>query len=332
MYAQRHRYLDHELLKLIILMTLAGALVLLATRPTSAETIRISAPPDNAVQAGSVTKNHDSEPPVLDRTYDAPTARRMWQIIELHNAKQFEQAIERWEHLSLVRREKAWRAIGIGTAYLQTGQLDDAKCVLSDAFDSEHDNAVSHHLLGVICLAKARAAGRVGLACFAEELRSLARIEFEKAIATATQVNPDEPLAMQLTKFVVVRRYDTIYPERMLPPRTPTVADLLAVLDLDDFPTKARIGLAHININEGFLPSAEGHLDVVADTGANIGELYIVLGEAYEQDDQHLAAFRAFIKAMASQAKRVTAAAKSARMLQHPSPLELPARVEGSDK
>lgn len=312
MFVPRQHCSDNELVKWLVFLTLTGIFVLVVTRPTSGEALRTDRMRINTEKAAEIVV-----PPSLlgkesRRGSVAPTARRIWDILELHDSGRFEEAISQWGDLWLQDRGKAWRAVAVATAHLRMGHLDDAEFVLRTACDRKLDNAVTHYVRGVVFFTKADVAYSEGQAYVAEQLREDARIEFEKAVATASQVDLTEPLGLRGTKLVArVQRFDTVFPEVLVPLRTPTVEDLLSVLNVDDTVGKAHIALAQISFEARQLAAAEAHLDAAAEGGTPVAELYLTLGEAYEANGQHRDAARSFIKSMKDNQGMAGSAAKA---------------------
>jgi len=319
MYAHKHQHVDHELLKWLVLISMTLLLVLIATRSTVAEPIdaklvdtltsRVEAallPNDLPPKRRLDVERLDFERPKNELQQLNPTARCLLEIFELHEKREFETAIERWQELSLFDCDEPWRAAAVGATYLQLGAFDDGLCVLRELPETTETNAVIYHLRGVAHWMSARVATREGKLYLAEEYRDLARTNFKKAIATSSQVKLDEKLGLVITKYASTQRFgphDTIFPELLLPRRTPRVRDLLSVLNLEDFVAKSHLGLAELNLREGFLEEVEDHLDDAADAGSDVAELYSILGEAYEADGQSKSAARAYMKAMTGKQK-----------------------------
>ena len=135
MYAQKTHHVDHELLKWFVLIVLTLLLVLFTTRSSGAETVEptlfaATVKTDVAQPIGEVIQQqptHRIESHSRDKLRrQIPTARRLWEIFELHEKREFEEAIGGWHGLSLFDCDVPWRAIAVGQAYLQLGDLDDA--------------------------------------------------------------------------------------------------------------------------------------------------------------------------------------------------------------
>lgn len=334
MHAHRHHYVDHESLKWLILIVLTLILVLVTTRSTAAESVDsvLLAKATSKVQAALLPRTRENADaraarlavPKAAVDQRNPVPKRLWEIFELHTQNEFKAAIENWNRLVLPESDKPWRTIAVASAYLRIGNLDDARCVLTEGVEAGPANATTHHLRGVIYWMEARIATREGRLHLAEQERDLARKSFEKAVATATHLNLDEKLGWTETRFVSTQRFrrtETIFPELLMPPATPRVRDLLAVLELDDFVAKSHLGLAEISLRDGLLEQVEDHLDAAADANTDVADLYLVLGEAYEAEGRSMAATRAFMKAMTGKPK-VGPAIKALRNLRRTNPLD----------
>lgn len=316
MYGQKAKQVqvDHEMMRWLLLIVLAILLVLFTTRssathpvdPTDVATVttRVEAtllPDVDLIRR--IGPGRSVPRLTADCRWQTPTARRLWGIFELHRKRELDEAIKRWQELSLFPCDQPWRTVAVGAAYLQLGDFDNALCVLSQTAEP---NAVTFHLRGVNYWMNGRVAAREGKLYLAEEHRSDARKNFNTAIAMSTQVKLDKKLGLVFTKFVGAQssdRYRTIFPEELLPPSTPRISDLLSVLNLHDYVAKSHLGLAAIALNDGLLEEVEDHLDDAADAGAKVADLYIVLGETLESEGESMAAKRVFMKAMTGKQK-----------------------------
>lgn len=188
MYAQKTHHVDHEILKWLVLIVLTLLLVLFTTRSSGAEVIATTpatrAKGTIAPLIGKWIQTHPTptiELPAGSRLgLHTPTARRLWAIFGLHEESELKQAIAHWQQLSLFDSDEPWRAIAVGQAYLQLGDLDDALCVRYDG--SSPANAVTHQLRGVTQYLNSRVAVRKGQLYLAEELRECGTKEIKKRL------------------------------------------------------------------------------------------------------------------------------------------------------
>ena len=335
MYAHKTHHIDYETLKWLLMITLALLLVLIATQTTAAK-------PVDPTLVATVTSRVESvllpESDIAPRTplessenlgipneeakrWQTPTARRLWEIFALHEKHELEAAIIGWRELSLFRRDEQWRAVAVGLAYVQLADFDNALCVLEEG-DGETPNPVTYHLRGVVHWMNGRLATRAGKLYLAEVHRDAARKNFKKAIATSTQVEPDQKLGLVFTKYISqeLGRYETIFPAELLAPTTPRVRDLLVALDLEDYVVKSHLGLTAIAMEDGLLEEVEDHLDDVAEIGVDVADLYMALGEACEADGASTSAARVYMKAMTGR-KKVGPVIKAIRNLRKVNPL-----------
>lgn len=335
MHAYKTHPIDHELLKWLLMIVLVLLLVLVATRTTAAEPVdptlvgTVTARVESAflpnMEAARPVEREEQKAATLSadeaRRWQTPTARRLWDIFARHEKREFEAAIDGWRDLSLFASDEPWRTVAVGSAHLQLADFDNAMCVLME--DGNEPNAVTYHLRGVVHWMNGRLATRKGKLYLAEEYRESARENFEKAIATSTQVQLDEKLGLAFTKYISQEfgRYDTVFPKELLAPSTPRVRDLLAALDLEDFVVKSHLGLAEIALQDGLLEEVEDHLDDAADKGADVADLYMVLGDAFEADGASMSAARMYMKAMTGK-KKVGPAIKAVRSLRNANPLD----------
>lgn len=323
MHTHHHHHIAQELMKWLILTLLALALVLMLSQFADGQPVEAqSAITGRTTLVPALLRSESPATSIEARSSNVPTARRIWEILQLHEDQSFERAIDGWQGLSLFTCDEPWRAVAVGNAYLQLGDLDNALCVLHES--TGQVNAVTHHLRGVVHWLKSRVATRSGKLYLAEEYQDHARMEFGKALVLASQVRMEDPLGLVVTKFIATRTFgsgETILPRKLSPPTNLRVRDLLETLSLDDFVAKSHIGLAKVGLEVGKLAEVESHLDDAAKAGRDISDLYMVLGNAYEADGQSMAATRAFMKAMTG-TNRTSPAIKAIRNLRKANPLD----------
>ena len=335
MHAYKTHHTDHEILKWLLMIVLALLLVLITTRSTAAEpvdptliatvTARVEStflPKSDVIRPAERAEKKDAKLPAEEaQRWQTPTARRLWEIFALHEKREFEAAIDGWRDLLLFASDEPWRTVAVGSAHLQLADFDNAMCVLQE--DGNEPNAVTYHLRGVVHWMNGRLATRKGKLHLADENRESARKDFEKAITTSTHVQLDEKLGLAFTKYISQEfgRYHTVFPKELLAPSTPRVRDLLVALDLEDFVVKSHLGLAEIALQDGLLEEVEDHLDDAADKGADVANLYMVLGDAFEADGASMSAARVYMKAMTGK-KKVGPALKAVRSLRNANPLD----------
>jgi hypothetical protein len=113
--------------------------------------------------------------------------------------------------------------------------------------------------------------------------RMLARVELEKAVGLAAQVDLDEPLTPEYDNYVALR---------------PTVRDLLVAMDVENFPARAHNMLGPLCIEDGVLDEAEMHIDAARDAGLFVGYSYVDLVTEMEKQGHWLDAARVSAKAV----------------------------------
>ena len=301
MYLTQHHRLERELLKWLVLFLGAGLILLLSTRPTSG----------GAPDRQQVWLHQDALG--IGERLRTPTAKCIWTILEAHAAGRHELAIVQWQLVSLSEEVDVWRTVSIGSTRTQLGQLDQAASVVSG---SQHDDhAVVNHLRGVIDRLRACIAQQQGRPAEARRYLDSARTHFNASIDAASKIDMEATLCTPAHKFVSIRRYTTIHPNRMLPPSTPTVRDLLSILRLEDFELKSHIGLAEINLSDGKLLEAESNLDDADRTGGDVAGLYSDLGRAYERRGDEVDATRAYLKAFSGGEKKAEPLFRALRSL-----------------
>lgn len=298
MYGRRQHSDEYEIAKWLIFAAITGALVLFAPRPATGDVREPRLPPCGLA---------------VDTT-DVRATRRIWRILELHVMGQHEQAIEQWTAMPQTDAVEEFRTIGVAAANLALRRLDDTICVLESARDRGADNSITHHLRGVVYLAQAKDYAIGTAKREAAKLRRAARSEFESAIAKAEELNLDASIQSPGTRFIALRRYETIFPEMLLPPKIPRLSNLLTVLELNDFRARSHVFLAELDLDAGQLGDVEMHLDAAADSRVNTSDAYLELGHAYTKRNLHQSATRAYLKSMKATRRKSSAAAKLQRI------------------
>lgn len=311
MYAGRHHHLEHELLRWLILVLLAGSLVLFAARTTFG-------------QVGTADHETGFTAPTLPQTAQdlgpaefMPTPDWLWRILEDHQAGHDEAAILRWGPLALETDVQVWRTTAVGAAYLRQGQLDHADCTLMEAIEGGKANAVTRHLAGIVKYAQSNEAAQQGQAQRVDHLRDAARDYLQGALATAAEIDLEQPLVTFETQLVALRPNDTVAPNQLLATQVPRVRDLLVALDLIDFELKTHMALAEVNLAQGYLTEAEAELDAVTAAGEEMSVFYRELARKYTRAGEPLAAKRSYLKSLAGDPHKASTLLRALRHMPH---------------
>ena len=289
-----HVSLEFTLLKWLILVTLALALVLIATQTTAADTSVPSTPWTSEVSEASEE--------------EIPTPRIVWGILEDHQQGFHERAIDGWNQLLVDENSECWRVIAIGSAHEQLGRIEEAAKVLRRLSEDSPAAAVREHLLGVIALMRICLDERQPTTSdlsnyeFSElpthsDFQDSALLHFEQAIAEAARLDRDALLCPPTTRLCALDK-GTIFPNRMLPPRQPTVGDLLTTLQLDDYVVTSHLARTHVFISQTSLRLAEVELDAACQLDPSAAALFKQLGDEYSAQDMHHDSARAYLKAI----------------------------------
>ncbi len=293
MITTRHMDLEVELVRWMILVLAALALVLAAATLAAAE----AGMPPRAL-TGDMAKiakpilGVDPAPPFFP---EAPPARefppaeaanRLWRILELQRTGRTAQALAGWEQLRLPAEAAQWRELAMGAALMRLGDLKGAHQRLELARQYDPANPLVAYEVGILRLEQRAAAGRVPepmlrnqrlVAFTPQEDRAvyemLAIRELNGAIERADLVRPGQRL---LTTDIGME-------ETVVVPR---VTDLLLTLGAENFAGKAHHLLFGVYLDRGELLEAEVNLDAAVLTGIAPLYGYQDLAEAYVTADQ----------------------------------------------
>ena len=292
MITTRHMQLEVELVRWILLIIAAIALVLAAATLAAADPMM-----EPRLLPGDMDKIAEPIPNVPMRPFfpeaaparrfpPAEAAARVWLILDQHRQGRALEAIAGWEQLRLPNETDHWREMAMGAAYLQTGDLQLAMVHLETAGQLMPENPVVAYYMGLLRLEQAAAAVRVPDGLFAGRERlvaytpqenkavyeMLAMTELRKAVAGADAVQLDERLLGA----------DEAVEEAFVVPR---VGDLLTALGADNFAGKACMMLFGLHLDRGELIEAELNLDMAAATGMptlygyrDLAETYLTMG------------------------------------------------------
>lgn len=299
MITTRHMHAEVELVRWMILILAALALVLAAATLAAADpTMPPRLLPPEIARIAKPIAAVDPAPPFFP---EAPPARefppaeaaaRLWRILELQRMGQAAEALAGWEQLRLPVETAHWRELAMGAALLHLGDLKEAHRHLEAARQYAPANPLVAYELGVLRLEQRAAVGRapehfdrnVQLVAFtpAEDravYEMLAIREFNDAIQRAALLRQDDRLLAT----------DAYMEETVIVPR---VADLLTAIGAVNFAGKAHNLLFGLHLDRGELLAAELHLDAAVATGIAPLYGYRDLAEAYVAYDQPQALVR----------------------------------------
>lgn len=232
----------------------------------------------------------------------------VWDALGTLRENDYEAAIAMWEGVLLRDEAEVWRQIALGNVHLALGNREEATTALKLAAEIRPDNPVVNYFVGILRLEQARYAPDYYDAMGIETIRlvgyqgphdrympddavpnsrsmyrMLARVELEKAVGLAAQVDLDEPLTPEYDNYVALR---------------PTVRDLLVAMDVENFPARAHNMLGPMCIEDGALDEAEMHIDAARDAGLFVGYSYVDLVTEMEKQGHWLDAARVSAKAV----------------------------------
>jgi len=304
MNTTRHMSLEVELIRWFLLFVAAIATLLaIATALGAADSVKAPRllPPGIAAMAKPMTppvaRPYFPEFPPGTMFPPAEAADRLWTTLDNQRAGCYAEALEGWEQIGLAEKMAHWRLIGMGAAYLHSGDLRRAELHLNMARQLDPDNAVVAYLSGLLRMEQAFEAGRVpdGYRGRAERLVAYrpkedklryqieAIIELRNAIDWAGEVRLDERLVAtepQIEETVVV----------------PRVGDLLVAIGAHNFVGKAHHLLFGLYLDGRELGAAEHHLDHAAANGIAVLYGYRDLAENYLLEERNGDALRVLRK------------------------------------
>jgi tetratricopeptide (TPR) repeat protein len=292
MITTRHMTLEAELIRWVLLIVAAIALVLavatLAAADPMMEPQLLPGDMDEIARPIPVdsARPYFPETPPAREFPPAEAAARVWTILEHHRAGRALEAIVGWEQLRLPYETAHWREVAMGAAYLQAGDLKQALAHLEAARQTAPEHAVVAYYMGLVRLEQAAAAtlvpdgmnfGRARLVAYTPQedkavYELLALAELRRATTEAADVRLDERLMateMAMEEVIVI----------------PRVGDLLAALGATNFAGKAHHMLFGLHLDRGELIEAELNLDMAAATGMatlygyrDLAEVYLAVG------------------------------------------------------
>jgi tetratricopeptide (TPR) repeat protein len=295
MFATRAIGREWEIIKWIVILTLAGALAMFWAMQTAGAALPEPARlPDDAQTARPMA------PDAVD-----PNAL-LWKAVEQHRAAQPEEALKAWQIAALPYETEVWKQIAMGVAQLQLGMLEEAAENLMLAEDLEPENPVVHYYLGLLRLDQARGAkewydaigpAKMRFAAYRPHVVTpntrgmyelVAMQEFETAIENADMLDRGMVLAMPDHRVAV-----TLAPV--------TVGDLMLALGCEKFEGQAHHMLGAMYLDRGATDAAEEHMDAAKAAGVALVLDYRELGAAYEAEGRYGDAARAYLKGIENQ-------------------------------
>jgi tetratricopeptide (TPR) repeat protein len=312
MLVRAHAHEEHELMKWMMLLALAGALTLaFATGIAGASELRppMSEPallPSEVAEWALPMGVEEEKPPVADED----VSLKVWRAIDAQHHDKFDEAIMLWSAVQLPCDAEVWKHVALGQAYLANGEVEEANAALAMARKLEPKNAVVHYFLGVL---------RLQQAWMADEWNDAERPRSTILVAhTPDDVVPNTRSMYQLAatmeledaiKFAPrLHSYKSLVPDDWptAAAMAPMVHDLLLATRADNFAAKAHNMLGDLYLQRGSLEQAEQHMDEAVAGGVSVVYGYTELAEAYENGGRHSDAMRAYMKAAQEEPGKIT--------------------------
>lgn len=305
MFATRHMHLEMELVRWLLLVIAAFALVLALATAVAADPM--GTPQLLPADMGELAKPIPPTDPVRPFFPEAPAmevpaaemAARLWTVLEEHRAGHVATALAAWEQIRLPYATAHYRELAMGAAYLQAGDQEQAERHLLIANQMQPVHPVVAYFTGLLRLEQAAnvtrapdlAYGRTRLVAFTPQedkamYEGMALAELRDAIAYANDLWIDERLVttnLRTEEMVIM----------------PHVGDLLAALGAENYVGKAHHTLFGLLMDRGELVVAETHLDAAADTGIATLYGYEDLATTYLAEDRPADALRVLRKDLA---------------------------------
>lgn len=311
MLVKRHpMHLEVEIVKWIILFTLAMAIALIVTSVAAGVPPKYEGPKPLPPEVSRLAKPLETAPPVVPpEMTDYQRAMELWAALDLH-AEDPAAAREAWETKGLLPPNATWRMVAVGVTYLQTENPGKALELFVEAARRDGDNPVVHYCLGMTRLVQAEKAmqwydaigpentryvayrGPGDLAPNTKSMYHLAAImEFRKTL----ELMPNLDLGESLMGI------DWVVPDEYtldMPVATPTVGDLLHAVGAENVAGKSHHALGELYVVQGSLAMAEQHLDEAHELGLAVANSYRKLAKEYEREGKNVEAARAYMKAL----------------------------------
>jgi len=312
MLGQRHMHREVETLQWLVAVALAAALALMLVSQAHGDDVMGPVPgllPNNmdqiAAPLGGPLRELDSRP---ESDALATANAQLWAILQLQRDGRVEEAIDAWGDMPMPPEGEVWRYLALASAYLQSGDLEDAVAMLDGAERLEPDNAVLHYYIGVLRMQQAAGApewydskedAAERLVCWipaelTPNTRSLYQLAAITALQRAVERAPDLPRNQLL---IGSERND--YADSAISRLPPMVFDLLEAIGADNFEGKAHNMLGYLCLDRGWLEESEYHMDQAAATELTILNGYGDLGDRYALEGRHLDACRSYLKQLA---------------------------------
>lgn len=290
MFATRTMRVEWEVMKWIAIVALGAALAMFWAMRTAA-----GATPVEPLRLPDAMRTEAM--PMVDPNV------MLWKIVEKHAAGQPDEALLLWRNTALPEETMVWKHIAMGVAELQMNELDRAADRLFAAEELDARNPVTHYYLALLRMAQAQQANewldaigpaRVRLAAYRPHVvapntrgmyEMVAMQEFETAIENAAHLDR----AMMLAT-----------PDHRVPATAAavTVNDMMVALGCEKFEGQAHNMLGAMYLERNATDAAEEHMDAARAAGMDVVFGYRDLGAAYEGQERHGDAARAYLKAM----------------------------------
>jgi tetratricopeptide (TPR) repeat protein len=242
-------------------------------------------------------------PTTANEGFDALT---LWQVLKSHRAGDLCDAIVRWQNITLPAESEVWRQIALGSAHLESGNLEQATQNLEAAEKLDVKNPIVHYFLGMSRLEQASMAidyydstGMDSTQMVAQPLVPHPKLLYELAgmmeleIAVKLSKDYDTTAPLAPADWTVPLRY-----QLDMPMMTPTVGDLLEALGAENYVGRAHSVLGYMYLDRDSLEQAEQHMDSAAGSGIDREIGYRDLARKYRLLGREFDARRVLLKAL----------------------------------
>ena len=310
MIVRRELTAEHELIKWLMILALASALVLVyAARSASDDVVKSGRSLRSGIQRWAVPNDLRQDPLAFEYNqggdWGNPAERfeltvKLRQIVNDHRMNNHEQAMLSWQDLRLPLEAEVWRAVAMAASYMRTGDDWAARPYLKDADAVANDNAVISFLKAELIWREIQQEREefglmAGYTSTGNQLdQQKIRLAIDVYHKVLTQVTHVDTLAPIVPKHWGVRENGSaetpVYP--------PTVGELLHVLRLSDYVaiTHSRLGVLYERTGE--LENSETQLDKAAELGMDVSSQYLSLARSLKLIGKNAAAHRVFKKAL----------------------------------
>lgn len=237
-------------------------------------------------------------------------ALTLWQALVTHATERGEEALARWETVSLPPESAVWQCLARVAILLEHDRLGEAELILAEAWRLAPEQPLVHYYQGLFELSSLAPWRRTLMHAPWAAATNRAEVS-ETALAAMAHLERAVALAPELDRQAWLLPVEvTAYPELR-----PTVADLLVALGVGNFVGDAHHLLGQMFLDQGQYEVAEEHLDAARRAGNQVVLAYEDLADAFVVEGRHRDAARVLGKTLLTPSGNLPNALKLWRQL-----------------